>query len=115
MPEKVDHHIVRQFLRPHQQGVEVGCHVGELLVSGDLCVPHELAGHKVGGIINDDGLTLGAVDCGINLAVVVGDIGFHVAAERQRLSKHVDNRNLFRVKVPKRSGFAATGVTVDHY
>nr|DAV13737.1 MAG TPA: hypothetical protein [Caudoviricetes sp.] len=99
--EKVDHNIVRQFLRPHQQGVEVSCHVGKLLVSSDLCVPHELAGHKIGGIVNDDGLTLGAVDCGVNLAVVVGDIGFHVAAERQRLAKHVDNRHLFRVKVPK--------------
>ena len=101
MTEKVDHYIVRQLLCPHQQGVEVGCHVGKLLVSSYLCVPHKLASHKIGGIVNDDGLTFGAVNCGINLAVVVGDIGFHVAPERQRLSKHVDNRNLFRVKVPK--------------
>nr|DAE71775.1 MAG TPA: hypothetical protein [Caudoviricetes sp.] len=115
VPEKVDHHIVRQLLRPHQQGVEVGCHVGKLLVSGNLCVPHELAGHKVGGIVNDDRLTFGAVDCGVNLAVVVGDIGFHVAAERQRLAKHVDDRNLFRVKVPKRSGLSAARMTIDHY
>nr|DAJ91159.1 MAG TPA: hypothetical protein [Caudoviricetes sp.] len=115
VPEKVDHHIVWQFLRTHQQGVEVGCHVGELLVSSDLCVAHELACHKVGGIVNDDGLTLGAVDCGINLAVVVGDIGFHVAAERKRFAKHVDNRHLFRVKVPKRSGLSAAGMTIDHY
>nr|DAI88099.1 MAG TPA: hypothetical protein [Bacteriophage sp.] len=113
--EKVDHNIIRQFFRPHQQGVEVGCHVGKLLVSSDLCVPHELARHKVGGIVNDDGLTLGAVDCSINLAVVVGDISFHVATERKRLAKNVDNRNLSRVKVPKRSRLTASGVTVDHY
>nr|DAL35364.1 MAG TPA_asm: hypothetical protein [Caudoviricetes sp.] len=113
--EEIDHHIVRQFLCSHQQGVEIGCHVGELLVSSDLCVPHELAGHKVGGIVNDDGLALGAVDCSINLAVVVGNIGFHVAAERQWLAKHVDDRHLFRVEVPKRSRLAAAGMTVNHY
>nr|DAJ64448.1 MAG TPA: hypothetical protein [Caudoviricetes sp.] len=113
--EEIDHHIVRQLLRPHQQGIEVSCHVGKLLVSSDFCVPHELAGHKIGGIVNDDGLALGAVDCGINLVVVVGDIGFHVAAERQRFAKHVDNRNLFRVKVPKRSGFSAAGMAINHY
>ena len=110
MVQEIDNHVRRGLGDDElHQIVEVQRHVGILAVAGFFGFGKSLEAHEVLAIVNHERLFSAILDCTHNLAVIGGICHRKLFPEGERLSCHVDNADVVRLKVPQAGRFAAAG------